>query len=60
MNTLIIPLSHGVASADLILQFGPGTENPSVMIQNHHAHELIELGEIQRFPDSVMNEAKKK
>jgi hypothetical protein len=50
MDSVIIPLSHGEAQADLILQFGIGTENPSVMIENHSREEQIKMGEIQRFP----------
>lgn len=51
MNTVIVPISHGEASADLIFQFGEGTEDPSVMLNNRNRMEQIKLGEIQRFPN---------
>ena len=50
----IISLSSGHAKADLILQFGVGTENPSVMIINHVGEETIEFGDIQRFSDEEL------
>jgi hypothetical protein len=51
MGSVIITLSHGEAQADMVLQFGEGTENPSVMIENHSREDQIKLGAIQRFPD---------
>ena len=50
MNSIIISVSHGEALADLFLQFGEGTEDPSVLLENHNQREQIKLGEIQRFP----------
>ncbi len=51
MTSAIISLSHGEAKADLILQYGEGTADPSVMIENYSREEQIELGDIQRFAD---------
>ncbi len=52
----IISLSSGdKARADLILQYGDGTENPSVMIINHSGEAQIELGDIQRFRDEDLS-----
>jgi hypothetical protein len=50
----IISLSSGKASADLILQYGIGTQNPSVMIINHSGEAQIELGDIHRFTDDEL------
>jgi hypothetical protein len=47
----IISLSSGKARVDLIVQYGQGTENPSVMLINHSGEEQIELGDINRFTD---------
>jgi hypothetical protein len=52
MGSVIITLSHGKVLADLILQWGEGTDNPSVTIENHSREDQIELGPIQRFPGS--------
>jgi hypothetical protein len=57
MGSFIVTLTHGEASADLILQFGEGTENPSAMIENHSRTEQIKLGAIQRFPDQESKDA---
>ena len=51
MMSAIISLSSGDARADLIVQYGPGTETPSVLIINHSGEAQIELGDIQRFAD---------
>jgi hypothetical protein len=50
MDSVIVTVSHDEAQADLILQFGEGTENPSVSIENHSRDEQIKLGAVQRFP----------
>jgi hypothetical protein len=50
----IISLSSGKASADLILQYGMGTQNPSVMLINHSGEAQIELGDIHRFTDDEL------
>lgn len=52
-STVTISLSHGDANADLFLQFGEGTDNPSVMIENHNGDERIAVGDIQRLPEEV-------
>jgi hypothetical protein len=52
--SVIIGLKSGEAKADLILQFGAGTDNPSAMIINHSGEAEIELGDIQRFADDEL------
>jgi hypothetical protein len=47
----IISLSSGAARADLIVQYGQGTENPSVLLINHVGEAQIDLGDINRFSD---------
>jgi hypothetical protein len=47
----IISLSSGEARADLILQYGQGTDNPTVLLINHSGEAQIELGDVQRFKD---------
>jgi hypothetical protein len=56
----IITLSSGKASADLILQYGMGTQNPSVMLINHSGEAQIELGDIHRFTDDELVIPKKR
>jgi hypothetical protein len=51
MRSAIISLSSGEARADLFLQYGPGTDDPSVLVINHCGDAQIDLGDIQRFPE---------
>jgi hypothetical protein len=57
VSSAILSLTHGEAKADLILQYGEGTQNPSVMIENYSKDEQISLGDIQRFQDGESTSA---
>ena len=49
--TVEIDVRHAGSKATLILEFGPGTEEPSVMIENY-SRDAILLGEIRRSDEA--------
>lgn len=48
--TVQIDVSHEKAKATLTLEFGEGTDNPSVVLTNHDRDPIV-LGEVRRFTD---------